>query len=860
MSVIIPVYNVEKYIRECLDSIVNQTIGIKNIEVIVVNDCTPDKSMEIVNDYAEKYASIKIIEHEVNQGQGPARNTGLKHSTADYVTFIDSDDFISENTYEICLKEFERHQCDLVIYEYDYYSASGKEYPKNPSEKLFGKNRLIEDITRTPEIIFSTSTCNKIYSKKFLPLLNFKNTIFEDILVSLNTIFCAKKISVTNECKYYYRKRETDYKSTMDDYLGKKKGYFDHISIDLELYLLLEKYPEYKPLIDWFNARSSVPFLYEMIKRDDFSHKERKWLFKTAKFYFADISEDTLNKISPSAKELVNDVKSKSYWKFFIKYKVHYPRIKNIVSVLFKRTFKFLEIAFLVFISYLYSLNPKNREIWLFCERPTEAKDSIYRFFQYVREKYPEINAYYLIDKNCKDDYNRVKELGNVIQYGSWRHKIYFIQAEKLISGYKNFIEPWNYRNFKKYFQRFIPSKQYIFLPHGITKEDVSDILGKRDHAIHFDLFLCAVKPEYEYVKKNFGYLPFEVVYTGFARFDHLHNVKTKNQIVLMPTWRNGIIQPSWIKDKLVADEDFLDSQYYKTYQSLINNKKLIELLEQNDFNLVFYPHFEVQQYLKYFNSPSNRILIADSGSYDIQTLLIESKLLITDYSSVYFDFAYMDKPLVYYQFDKDYFFANHYKKGYFSYEDHGFGPVLENEEDIVTFVEESFENNFIVDNKYKKRVDEFFVLRDAKNCERIYNEIVNLENRYTAVDNLITEIFEKHTEFFSVRGLDVYCYNNFLMYVDSSKKVSGEISLDVVAEDLDNLVETSINLDFFFEDFCVTSDKRSKYNDKSIAIVKLPDIKVKSIKTGKTNKGNRLPFKINLKIFSKLNRRKPVN
>jgi glycosyltransferase involved in cell wall biosynthesis len=116
ISVIIPVYNVENYIRECLNSIVNQTIGIENIEVIVVNDCTPDNSMDIVEEYAEKYSSIKIIEHEINQGLGPARNTGLKHATAEYISFIDSDDFISENTYEICLYKFERYNCDFVIY------------------------------------------------------------------------------------------------------------------------------------------------------------------------------------------------------------------------------------------------------------------------------------------------------------------------------------------------------------------------------------------------------------------------------------------------------------------------------------------------------------------------------------------------------------------------------------------------------------------------------------------------------------------------------------------------------------------------------------------------------------------------
>ena len=91
LSVIIPIYNVEKYVAQCLDSIVNQSIGIENIEVIIVNDATPDNSMEIVEKYASKYSSIKIINNEENLGLGESRNRGLKEVTSDYVTFVDSD-------------------------------------------------------------------------------------------------------------------------------------------------------------------------------------------------------------------------------------------------------------------------------------------------------------------------------------------------------------------------------------------------------------------------------------------------------------------------------------------------------------------------------------------------------------------------------------------------------------------------------------------------------------------------------------------------------------------------------------------------------------------------------------------------
>jgi Putative glycosyl/glycerophosphate transferases involved in teichoic acid biosynthesis TagF/TagB/EpsJ/RodC len=865
ISVIIPVYNVEEYIKDCLDSIINQTIGIENIEVIVVNDCTPDNSMEIVRKYAEEYPSIKIVEHEFNQGLGQSRNTGLKYVTTNYISFIDSDDFISENTYETCLEKFKRYNCDFVIYEYDYYSESGRKYNRNPSYILFNEDKVIDDIIKTPEIIFSTSMCNKVFPKKFKDILKFPSTIYEDMVPTIMAIFSSKRIYVTNQCKYYYRKRENENKSITDDFLEKTDSYRDRIFIHYELYTLLEEYPNYKPLIDWINARDTRHFLHNLVLKDNFSHKERKEIFNKAKEYMGDVSETTLNKFGPFWIEFLRDVQTKSYWMFFFKYRIYSPKIRTNLRKVMKnqrfnqKTLEIFEISLLIFISFFYMLNPKNRKIWLFCERPSEAKDNGYKFFKYMRENHPEVNSYYVIDKKYEVDYDRIKSVGNIIQYGSWKHKLYFILSKKLVFAHKGIIEPWNYKDFKKHFQKVTLEKKLIFLQHGVIKDDVSDILGKRNPNNQFDLFICGAKPEYDYIDANYGYLPGEVAYTGLARFDYLNNANTKNQILLMPTWRSGIVQPSWIENKVVDDNKFLNSRYYEVYQSFINNEKLIELLEKNNFNLVFYPHFEVQQYLKYFTSSSNRILIANKELYDVQTLLMESKLLITDFSSVYFDFAYMNKPLVYYQFDKDSFFANHYKKGYFSYEEHGFGPVLETEDEVVDLVENIFKKNFAVEDKYGRRTDEFFVLKDTKNCERIYNKIINLENRDIAIDNLIAEIFEKYTKKFTVEGLNVYRWGNFLMYIAGSKEKINKIWLHVFPEDPDELNNKNLRfnyLDFDFRDLSINKYEKSKYKNKNIAIVKLPNIKIKNVTTGKIrDKKNNRNMLFKLAIKKKINK-----
>lgn len=276
-------------------------------------------------------------------------------------------------------------------------------------------------------------------------------------------------------------------------------------------------------------------------------------------------------------------------------------------------------------------------------------------------------------------------------------------------------IEPWRNRVLNVMSKNYRNSK-IVFLQHGITKDNVSNLIGSEQN---INLFICGAKPEYDYVLKNFGFDESVVKYTGFARYDNLHNIQTKKQILLMPTWRQYI--------ECSDSNDFKETEYYKTYQSFINNKRLQSLLQQNDIEFVFYPHFEVQQYLKYFYTKDKNIIIASKDKYDVQTLLKESKLLITDYSSVFFDFAYMQKPSIFYQFDEDKFFREHYKKGYFDYRRDGFGDVAIKEDELIDGIEKIIENNFEMEEKYKRRIKEFFPLHDKKNCERIYSEIVKL-------------------------------------------------------------------------------------------------------------------------------------
>ncbi|EJJ9766689.1 CDP-glycerol glycerophosphotransferase family protein, partial [Campylobacter coli] len=144
------------------------------------------------------------------------------------------------------------------------------------------------------------------------------------------------------------------------------------------------------------------------------------------------------------------------------------------------------------------------------------------------------------------------------------------------------------------------------------------------------------------------------------------------------------------------------------------------KLCEKYSYTIVFNPHPNIIPYLKDFNIPSY-VKIANQ-SESLQKLFCNSSLMITDYSSVAFEMAYLNKPVLYYQFDQEDFFSSHtLQKGYFDYRKNGFGPVVEKEENLLKELENLLQDNCRVFGVYKDNIDSTFAFKDGKCCERIF-------------------------------------------------------------------------------------------------------------------------------------------
>lgn len=353
----------------------------------------------------------------------------------------------------------------------------------------------------------------------------------------------------------------------------------------------------------------------------------------------------------------------------------------------------------------------KNKDLWLISERPGEARDNGYWLFKYIKEKKLSQKIRYVIkDNSC--DKEKIEQYGDIISFGSFEHYVIYLTASVHASAHINADSP-NSRisNFLET-HGFLKNKR-VFLQHGITKDKIS--FGYYDVS-RADLFVCAAKPEYEFCKKEFGYPEGAVQLLGFSRFDGLGICETKRQILLMPTWR------AWLAN--VDETEFIESVYFKTYQSLLLNKKLQEILEENEVTLLFYPHSDMQKFVSLFHTASSKIQICNADNYTVQQLLNESDFLLTDYSSVAFDMAYMGRSVCYYQFDYEEYRKGQHPEGYYSYERHGFGPICLYEEEVIGEISDVVRNDFRIKNIYEQRQNEFFSLRDKNNCERIYKAI----------------------------------------------------------------------------------------------------------------------------------------
>jgi CDP-glycerol glycerophosphotransferase (TagB/SpsB family) len=321
------------------------------------------------------------------------------------------------------------------------------------------------------------------------------------------------------------------------------------------------------------------------------------------------------------------------------------------------------------------------------------------------------------------------KEGFNLIKFGGLNHLSALMNCKYFLSSH---LDKYVTTYYGKKFTQCMQYK-FIYFGHGIFKDDLSNYLLNRSSLI--DCFTRATKQEYYSIINDFS--PYtltkkEVILTGLPRYDNLFDlsVSQENMIVFMPTWRNkivGDINP--VSNTRAKVKSFLKSEYAKNIISFLSSDRLHELLSVTNYQFFFFPHVNIQPYLSDMKIPEPIICLKHGDIDSIQTLFKKTKILITDYSSVAFDAALIERVVIYFQFDKKSIYSGShlYKKGYYSYENNGFGPVIETESDMIEYIKVCIANNCRIEYKYLQRIYDTFKFRDMNNCERVFKAVQNL-------------------------------------------------------------------------------------------------------------------------------------
>ncbi|MCG3858907.1 CDP-glycerol glycerophosphotransferase family protein [Psychrobacter sp. Ps2] len=804
--VVSAVYNVESYIEEYFRSLVNQSLSFKkNITLILVDDGSTDNSKNIIRRWQKKYPKNIVYLSKSNGGASSARNYGLSYlkenhsSRVDYVTFIDPDDFVSNNYFsEIDTFLEQNSECRIVSCNMNYfYEESGLIKDNHPLKFRYNKTKVFNTENFGKNIILSSATT--IYNVSMIQNLGIRfdervKPSFEDCKFNIEILSMYPKVQVgfLKESIYYYRQRE-DSSSLMSTSWQNKGLFLDTLEYGVLSALALTKrnmgyVPNYVQNTALFHC---IGYFRRLVNAEN--HADLLESFEIDKFkrllaeIFSYIEEDTIlsynlpNMLTKNRIGLLGYYKSVrhpisyfytnrintytneisiSFFTYFLNDSINFsinnidtiPIEEKIVKYDFLGDSFFYERRLLLkytelndvleirvngklvnltaftksvtggdsvsnLVAYMKkrTVFENHKDSWVIVDRINKADDNAEHFYRFLKSNHPDQEIYFALDKNC-EDWSRLDSEGfNLIDYGSDRFVNELRRCKYILSSH---LFVWNF--FIEHGLEALSQKKNIWLQHGVIANNNANVVNTK----HIDLMVTSTHGEYHSIADNhteYNLTSNQVLLSGLPRHDKLlrlnNDVKDDKTIFVMPTWR------TWLKS-----ENFIETKYFNEWTNFLSSLETEALLEKYDYKIVFVMHEEIKDFKCFF---PNRSYIKYESLNDkgLQNMFATSKLMITDYSSVAFDMAFIQKLVIYYQFDRDRFFGEHYRGGYFSYEEDGFGPVVTTEKMLLNSLESALKSDCVPAEPYRSRMLDTFPFRDGKNCERIYESIISLDN-----------------------------------------------------------------------------------------------------------------------------------
>jgi CDP-glycerol glycerophosphotransferase (TagB/SpsB family) len=362
------------------------------------------------------------------------------------------------------------------------------------------------------------------------------------------------------------------------------------------------------------------------------------------------------------------------------------------------------------------------KPVWLLGDRSQYAGDNAEHLFRYLMKigadkKY---DIRFVISRDSRD-YERMKTYGRVLPFDTVAHRVMFLLADKVILSIAHYmgINPFSA---KRPYYEDLYSFDYVYLRHGVAKDDQSIWLNKLNKNMRM-LVTVSGRERDAILGGDYCYDESVVKLTGLPRFDGLTD-DSRKVIAVLPTWRRDLEGKKIpASPKRQYRKDFKASDFFTFYNTLINDDGLLAVMRQKGYTGKFYLHPVFEAQVGDFHG--NDVFEVGASVADYQSVFRESSLMLTDFSSVAFDFAYLKKPVIYAQPDEEKFYENHaWGRGYFSYPDDGFGPVTRDYGETVRAMISYIEKGCVMEQKYVERVDGFFAYTDRENCRRVFEAI----------------------------------------------------------------------------------------------------------------------------------------
>lgn len=362
------------------------------------------------------------------------------------------------------------------------------------------------------------------------------------------------------------------------------------------------------------------------------------------------------------------------------------------------------------------------QRIWITFDKLYKAGDNGEYIYDYVSRQRDGIDIRYII-KEDSPDYERMKNKGDkLLVWGSDECLLTVLYAEAILTTHANVV---SYSGFEKPLIPYVCdlfNARNICIQHGLTTQNIAQFQNRLFD--NLGLYLCASPNEITNLSRPiYGFDDRDALkLTGVARYDGLKSSDRK-QILITPTWRRNIANSNVAHVKKGHNDFFKNSEYYRLYNALINDPALIECAKKSGYRIIYLLHPAASAQIDDFDRNDYVEIIPAASDMNYEKILTESSLMVTDYSGVQFDFAYMRKPLLYYHPAS---LPPHYDESdAYVYQTMAFGPIIDNHEELVASLCAYMKAKCVMAPEYVERADRFFAYRDHDNCRRIYKAIL---------------------------------------------------------------------------------------------------------------------------------------